>query len=50
MQRQRIVHQTKSARARRDKLMRAGVWVFILMFAFSVVGGLIVIGQQLASH
>jgi len=43
------MHTTKSARARREMLLRAGVWIFIFVFAFSVAGGLVIIGQQLAA-
>lgn len=31
--------QTKSARMRRQRWLRAGVWAFIFVFAFSIVGG-----------
>jgi hypothetical protein len=43
-------HETRSARARRDFWKRFGVWVFIVFFALSVAGGLIVVGTTLASH
>jgi hypothetical protein len=29
--------------------MRAGVWIFILVFAFSVAGGMIMLGAQLVA-
>jgi hypothetical protein len=38
-------HQTKAARARRESLKRLGVWIFIVFFALSVAGGLIVISR-----
>jgi hypothetical protein len=39
----RGTHQTRAARARRSFWMRFGVWVFIVFFALSVAGGLIVV-------
>jgi len=36
-------HETRAARGRRDFYKRVGVWIFILFFALSVAGGLIVI-------
>ncbi|HVR47535.1 MAG TPA: hypothetical protein VMT95_12975 [Candidatus Binatia bacterium] len=33
---------TRAARARRDFWKRFGVWVFIVFFALSVAGGLII--------
>lgn len=38
MRRQRIVYETRSARARRQSLLRLGVWIFLVLFAASVVG------------
>lgn len=38
--RQRVVYQSRSARQRRARLLRMGVWAFLLLFALSVVGGL----------
>jgi hypothetical protein len=40
-------HTTRSARARREFWKRLGIWVFIFVFAFSVVGGAIVVVEQL---
>jgi hypothetical protein len=40
----RATHETRSARARRDFWKRLAVWAFIVFFALSVAGGLIVIG------
>ncbi len=37
------VHQTRAARARRESWKRIGIWVFIVFFALSVAGGLIVV-------
>jgi hypothetical protein len=42
MKRGRPTHTTKAARARRERLKRAVVWAFIVFFALSVAGGLIV--------
>ncbi len=43
-------HLTRAARARREFWKRLGVWVFLMIFAFSVVGGLIVLGTSLAAR
>ncbi len=40
-------HQTRSARSRREFWKRLGIWVFIFVFAFSVVGGLIAVVASL---
>ena len=37
----RIVHETKAKRARRQMWLKAGIWAFILVFAFSVAGGIL---------
>ncbi len=37
----KIRHETRSKRARRQRLMRAGIWLFLLVFAFSVAGGIV---------
>jgi hypothetical protein len=39
-------HTTRSARARREFWKRLGIWVFIVIFAFSVVGGLIAVAAS----
>jgi hypothetical protein len=41
---QRVRYQTQSARHRRQFWLRAGVWLFIIVFAFSIVGGLLAVG------
>jgi len=46
---QRPIHHTRAARARRDFWKRFGVWVFIVFFALSVAGGLIIVGSELTS-
>jgi hypothetical protein len=38
----KIRYTTQSARRRGQVLLRLGVWIFIFIFALSVVGGLIV--------
>ena len=35
---------TRAARRRKEMLLRLGVWIFILLFAFSIVGALIAVG------
>jgi preprotein translocase subunit SecG len=39
----RPTHHTRASRARREFLKRLGVWIFILFFALSVAGGLILV-------
>lgn len=39
--RPRQTHETKAARARRETWKKVGIWIFILLFAFSVAGGVI---------
>ncbi len=43
-------HQTRTARARREFWKRLGIWIFLVVFAFSVVGGLIVVSATLAAR
>jgi hypothetical protein len=45
VKRGQVTHQTKVVRARRGFWKRFGVWVFIVFFALSVAGGLIVIAK-----
>ncbi|MHB8141127.1 MAG: hypothetical protein ACYDA5_08665 [Vulcanimicrobiaceae bacterium] len=45
--RPRVQHQTRFARARRNMLLRAGIWAFIVVFAFSIAGGMIIIAQSI---
>jgi ABC-type microcin C transport system permease subunit YejE len=42
VKRKQPTHQTKVARARRNFWVRFGVWIFIVFFALSVAGGLLV--------
>ena len=42
MKRRGPSHETRSARARREFWKRLGVWIFIVLFAFSVAGALVV--------
>jgi hypothetical protein len=37
----RAQHTTRVHRARRQMLKRAFIWLFVMVFAFSVAGGLI---------
>lgn len=37
----RLTHTTRAHRARREGVKRAFIWAFILLFAFSVAGGLV---------
>jgi hypothetical protein len=46
----RPTHHTRAARARREFLKRIGVWIFIVFFALSVAGGLIVVFGRVASR
>ena len=39
----RVVHETRAKRSRREFWKRALIWAFILLFAFSVAGGVIAI-------
>jgi hypothetical protein len=36
-----VTHETRAKRNQRDFFKRLGIWIFIIIFAFSVVGGLI---------
>jgi hypothetical protein len=33
-----VIHTTKSARRRKQALLNAGIWVFLVIFALSSVG------------
>ncbi len=35
-------HRTQAARKRKDVWLRAGIWLFIFIFAFSIVGGALI--------
>ncbi len=37
----RVVHESKAKRSRREFWKRAFIWAFIVLFAFSVAGGVI---------
>lgn len=37
-----VTHHTREARRRKEALKRAGVWAFLIVFAFSVVGGALI--------
>jgi len=42
----KINYQTRSARQRRQKLIKLGVWIFLLLFAFSIAGVAIVFSTK----
>ena len=42
--RSNVKYETQSARRKRQTWLRFGVWIFILVFAFSIVGGLLAVG------
>jgi hypothetical protein len=44
MSRQKGRPQPRAARRRKEFFLRAGVWIFIFIFAFSIVGALIAVG------
>jgi len=46
--RKHVPYETLKQRAARTKWIRIGVWIFIIVFAFSVVGGLFAIVPQAA--
>ena len=39
-------HETRAKRNQREFFKKLGIWIFILIFAFSVVGGLIAFTVQ----
>lgn len=43
MKRPARAYPTRAQRRRKEILLRAGVWVFIVLFAFSIVGGLLAV-------
>lgn len=47
MKRRKPAYQTKTSRRRIDFWKRFGVWIFIVFFALSVAGGLIVVSTEL---
>ncbi|HZY98778.1 MAG TPA: hypothetical protein VFE36_04325 [Candidatus Baltobacteraceae bacterium] len=46
----RPTHESRVKRNRREFWKRLGVWIFIVFFALSVAGGLIVVGTSLAAR
>ncbi|MHB8441854.1 MAG: hypothetical protein ACYC8W_01375 [Candidatus Tyrphobacter sp.] len=46
----KVRHETRSKRMRRQRWLRAGIWVFLFVFAFSVVGGLMLVVAGTAGH
>jgi uncharacterized membrane protein YhaH (DUF805 family) len=45
--RSHVTHETRSKRSRREFWLKLGVWIFLFIFAFSVVGGIFVVGASL---
>jgi hypothetical protein len=39
----KVRHETRSKRARRQKLLKAGIWLFLVVFALSVAGMVVAI-------
>jgi len=48
--RPRVVHETRAKRSRREFWLKLGVWIFLFIFAFSVVGGIFVIGSAISTR
>ena len=42
----KINYQTRSARQRRQSLIKLGVWIFLLLFVFSIAGVAIVFSTK----
>jgi hypothetical protein len=36
-------YSTRASRKRKQTLLRAGIWAFIFVFAFSIVGGIMAV-------
>ncbi len=43
--RSHTTHETRSARQRRQTFLKAGIWVFLGIFVFSVLGFAIVVSK-----
>lgn len=43
-----VPYESLKQRAARTRWLRVGIWVFIIIFAFSVVGGLFAVVPQAA--
>ena len=39
----RVIHETRSKRARRQMWLRVGVWIFLILFVVSVAGFMMVV-------
>ncbi len=46
----KVRHETRSKRRARQRWMKAGIWLFIFVFAFSVVGFMIILQVGGGSH
>lgn len=43
--RTQTTHETRSARQRRQTLLKAGIWIFLGIFVFSILGFAIVVSK-----
>lgn len=43
--RAQTTHETRSARQRRQRLLKAGIWIFLGIFVFSILGFAIVVSK-----
>ncbi len=50
MKARKTTHTTRVTRKRRDFWKRLGVWIFIVFFALSVAGGLIIVSSRLGAR
>ncbi|MBV9277032.1 MAG: hypothetical protein JOZ97_02235 [Candidatus Eremiobacteraeota bacterium] len=44
--RRKPMYQTRSARSRRQALLKAGVWIFLVLFIVSIVGVAVIVVQS----
>uniref|UniRef100_E6Q697 Uncharacterized protein n=1 Tax=mine drainage metagenome TaxID=410659 RepID=E6Q697_9ZZZZ len=47
--RARVTHKTKAERQRFSRWLRAGIWVFLGIFIFTVAGGVLAMSVHLGS-
>lgn len=40
-----MIHHTRASRERRSMWLKVGVWIFLLIFVFSVAGGVVLVGS-----
>lgn len=41
----KVRHETRSKRMRRQRWLKAGIWIFLAIFAFSVAGGIMIVAR-----